>query len=345
MTRWSIFLLLFFTSMVHASELATITATYQKLPLERWFDGSVEPVKQATVSAETKGRVAEIFFDIGDVVPAGSVILTLVSNEQREGLNQAEAKLAEATANFEAENKEFARMSTLYEQKIVSKSDWDRMTARFNVAKAQVSSAQAALKTAKEQLSYTQVRAPYGGIVSARHIELGEAVFSGKALMSGFNPNFMRVYVDLPQAVSVIVRQLKQAKVISETGTVIIPSKMILYPVADPATSTVRARLELPEAEKRIYPGQFVKVAFTVGDVKRLLIPLSSVVYRSEVSGVYVVKDKTPRLRQIRLGNQFADKIEVVAGLQEGEQVALDPIAAGISLHHAQTAEVRHESK
>lgn len=344
MTRWSTVILLFFTTIVQASELATIAAAYQKLPLERWFDGSVEAVKQATVSAETKGRVAEIFFDIGDTVSAGAVILALVSNEQKEALNQAEAKLAEAHANFEADSKEYDRIGALYNQKIVSKSDWDRVTARFNISKAQVSSAQAALKTAKEQLSYTQIRAPYGGTVSARHVELGEAVLPGKALMSGFDPKLMRVHVDLPQAVALIVHDLKKAKVINEGGSEMIPSKIILYPIADPATSTVRARLELPQSGALLYPGQFVKVAFTVGDVKRLLIPVSSVVYRSEVSGVYVVKDNIPRLRQIRLGDRFGDKIEVSAGLQEGELVALDPIAAGIYLHHAQ-AEVKNDSK
>jgi len=337
MTRWIIFLLYFVSCFAQAAELATYAASYEQLPLERWFDGTVEAVNQATVSAETKGRVAQIFFDIGDTVPAGSVILTLVPNEQREALNQAEAKLSEAQANFEAESKEYERMGALYKQNIVSKSDWEKVTARFNVMKAQVISAEASLKTAKEQLSYTEIRAPYGGVVSARHIELGEAVCPRKPLMSGFNPNLMRVYVDLPQKVANSIRKLKKARVISEEGVEIIPSKIVLYPVADPATSTVRARLELPESVASFYPGEFVKVPFTVGDVKRLLIPLSCVVYRSEVSGVYVVKDKIPSLRQIRLGNHFGNKIEVVAGLQEGELVSLDPIAAGINLHHAQS--------
>ncbi|MBS0287074.1 MAG: efflux RND transporter periplasmic adaptor subunit [Proteobacteria bacterium] len=329
---------------LQAAQLVTQTASYEKLPLERCFDGTVEAVKQATVSAETKGRVEQIFFDIGDKVPKGAVILTLVSNEQREAINQAQAKLTEAQANYESDAKEYERMNTLFKENIVSKSDWDKITARFNIAKAQVSAAQAALKTAKEQLSYTEIRAPYGGVVSARHVELGEAVFPGKALMSGFEPSLMRVQVDLPQAVAQKVSTLKMARLIRDDNSVIIPSKIILYPQADPATSTVRARLELPENNGSLYPGEFIKVWFTVGDVQRLLVPSESVVYRSEVSGIYVVKDNTPELRQIRLGNRFGDKIEVLAGLQAGELVAQDPIAAGIELHETKIKKINGKS-
>lgn len=319
--------------IANAAQLVTATVSYEQLPLERWFDGTVEAVKQATVSAETKGRIADIFFDIGDNVPAGTVILRLVSNEQRESLSQSEAKLAEAQASLDVETKEFGRTAELYKRNIVSKSDWDRASARFNIAKAQVSSAQAALKNAREELSYTEIHAPYGGIVSARHVELGEAVQPGTPLMSGFDPKSMRVLVTLPQEVYQKVRIIKKVQIRSEDGRIITPVKITLYPMADPFTSTVKVRLEVPEMETNLYPGEFVYVGFTVGDIKRLLIPSQSVVYRSEVSGVYVIKDNVPILRQIRLGNQFGDKIEVLAGLKEGEIVALDPVAAGIALH------------
>lgn len=327
--------LLIVSKLVNANALSTTTASYQQLPLERWFDGTVEAVKQATVSAQTSGRVSDIFFDVGDTVPAGSVIIRLVSNEQRDALNQAQAKLSQAQSNLEAQTKDFARLDELYKRNVISKSEWDQASARHKIAQAVVTDAQAALKTAKEQLSYTEIRAPYGGVVSARHVELGEAVLPGTALMSGFDPNAMRILTSLPQAVFDKVRTLKKAQIKSDDGTTLIPSKIILYPIADPATSSINVRLELPEETTKLYPGEFVKVGFTVGDIKRLLIPQKSIVYRSEVTGVYVIKNKLPSLRQIRLGNQFEDKIEVLAGLEDGEVIALDPVAAGIVLHEA----------
>lgn len=324
-------------NIAEATELKTSKAIYEKLPLERWFDGTVAAVNQATISAETHGRVQNIFFDVGDIVPAGAVVLTLVSNEQREALSQAEAAVAEEEANLGAATQDFNRINELFAKNAVSKSEKDRAQAAYNVFKAKVASAEAALKTAKEQLSYTEVRAPYGGIVSARHVNVGEAVHPGIALMSGFDLKLMRVHVDLPESVFQQVQKLKKVRLVYNKGLTVIPDKLILYPFADPKTGTVRARLELPEPPYPIYPGEFIKVAFTIGDIQRLLIPANSVVYRSEVSGVYVIENGHPHFRQIRVGNRFGDKIEVLAGLKENEIVADDPVAASIMIHEKPT--------
>lgn len=312
-----------------AQELATVTVEPQIIPLERLFDGHVEAVRQATVSAETKGRIEEVYFDIGDQVSAGTVILTMTSTEQREGLNQAEAALAEAEANLVAVTAEHERIKDLYSRQFASKADFDRVTAQLNAAKARVASATAALKTAREQLSYTEIKAPYSGIVSARHIEPGEAVQPGTLLMSGYDPNAYRVHVDLPQHLAAKVREIGKARVLTESGAGIIPAKLILFPTADETTSTIRARLELPAQADSLYPGQFVKVAFEVGNVERLFVPLTAVVHRSEVTAVYVVVNDKPQLRQIRTGEALGDQVDVLAGLTAGERVALDPIAAG----------------
>lgn len=327
-------LLLTATNLAYSTELATSTASYETLPLERWFDGTVESVKHVTISSETKGRVAEVMFDVGDRVPAGAVVIKLISNEQRDSLNQAEAKLAEARANLEVEKKENARLEELYKRSVISKSEWDRAAAKLSIFKSQVISSEALVKTAQEELTYTEVRSPYGGIVSTRHAERGEAVQPGSSLMSIFDPTAMRVVATLPQTLSEKVQTLKKARIKLDDNTIITPTKIIPYPMATPSTSTVKVRLELYDMPSfTLHPGEFVNVGFTVGTIKRLLIPSKSVVYRSEVTGVYVIKNNIPSLRQIRLGNQFGDKIEVLSGLENGEQVAIDPVAAGIALH------------
>jgi hypothetical protein len=100
-------------------------------------------------------------------------------------------------------------------------------------------------------------------------------------------------------------------------------------------SSNGQASIEQHDNEFR--PGQFVKVLFTVGETRRLLIPLSSVVYRAEVTGVYVLQEGKPVLRQIRPGAIFANQLEVLAGLSAGEIVATDPVAAAIELTSARS--------
>lgn len=330
------------STVAHAADdqiLNSFTTSTQAVPDQHSFYGRIQAVNQATVSAETQGRIEEIRVNIGDKVSAGTSLLTITSTEQRAGLTRAEANLTDAQANLLTDQAEYQRVADLVKKGFASKSDMDRVTARLNSSKARVSSAEAALKTAREQLSYTVIKAPYSGIVSNRHVEVGEAVRPGTMLLSGYDPSAFRVEVDIPQGTAEKVRQFEEAQIMTTpSGTSLAirsikPSQLILYPTVDPATSTVRVRLELPKDTPDLYPGQFVKVLFTTGKTERLLIPASSVVYRSEVAAVYVLQNGQPRLRQIRPGAMYGEQLEVLAGLEPGEPIATDPVAAAESMN------------
>jgi hypothetical protein len=107
-----------------------------------------------------------------------------------------------------------------------------------------------------------------------------------------------------------------------------------VYPYADPTTHDFTVRAELASVPAGFYPGMFAKARFVVGQMTRLLVPASAVVHRSEVTAVYVV-DKQGRVefRAVRVGAPADDTaIEILAGLSVGEQVALDPVKAGVLL-------------
>lgn len=317
-----------------AQELNSITVAKTIMPLQRLLEGSVEAISQATVSAQTSGVVDQVMVDVGDHVPAGSVILTLVGIDQKETLNQAKAGMSEATAQRKAQTQQYERVKALYAKKLLSKASYDSAVASYNSTKARFSSAEATLNRARQQVSYTEIKAVYGGVVSGRHVEVGEAVQPGMALLSGFDPNHLRVYADLPQSIAAIIREKPLVNVLLGSGAMVSPSKISVFPIADAATGTVRMRLELPATENGLYPGKLVKVAVQIGEKARLLVPASSVVYRSEVAGVYVLgapqDNVLPQLRQVRVGSHFTNQVEVLSGLMIGEVIAIDPIAAGI---------------
>ncbi|MGI9304561.1 MAG: efflux RND transporter periplasmic adaptor subunit [Gammaproteobacteria bacterium] len=333
--RWIALAVLVFADMAPAQELRdrpfdTAAAVLEKAPLERLYDGTVEAVNQATVSAQTAGRVAEIFYDIDDYVEAGSPIVRFTDVEQKSALRQAEAGLREALARQKQAGEEFRRASRLYEAGSGSRREYERALAARDAATARVASARSAISMAEQQVVYTLVRAPYAGIVTQRHVEVGESVTVGQPLMSGLSLEALRVTVDLPQHAAARVRENESATVITDRGR-ISPTRITIFPFANPATNTFTVRLELPAGQFALYPGMFVKVAFVVGESQRLLVPTAALARRSEVTGVYVVgEDQEVRLRQIRVGNQFGDRTEVLAGLSEGEQVAVDPVQAGI---------------
>lgn len=308
--------------------LEAVVLEPERTPLERQLDGTIEAVNQGTVAAQTAGRVAAILYDVNDFVPAGAVVVRLRATEQRAGLLQAEAALREATARETEAQTRHQRIADMYERKVVAKAMLDEATATRDAAVARRNAARAALESAREGVSYTEIRAPYAGIVTRRHVEVGETVSPGTPIMSGISLQFLRVVVDVPQSIVEQVRQIRKAA-IYVGGRRIEATKLTLFPEASSPSNTFRARLELPENATDLYPGMFVKVGFVTGEAERLLVPLRALVERGEVTAVYVL-DASGRtsLRQVRPGHRFDDRIEILAGLGAGERVALDPVAA-----------------
>ena len=316
------------STAVHAASLQTYVVAKEESALERAFDGVIEAVNQGTVSAQTSGRVAQVMYDVNDFVPAGAVIVRLRSTEQRANLGQAEAALKEAQAAEIEVQKRYARVLDLLKERVVSQQQADQVAAERDAGVARLSSAKAALAAAHEGVSYTEIRAPYAGIVTKRYIEVGESVAPGTLLMSGLSLQYLRVSVDLPQSVVEQVRNTRKAAIYVNEQRV-EAKKITIFPEASSQSNTFKTRVELPENATDLYPGMLVKVAFVVGTADRLLIPAGSLVERSEITGAYVVDDQgATTLRQIRVGHRFDGRIEVLAGLLPGEKIALDPLAA-----------------
>jgi RND family efflux transporter MFP subunit len=318
----------------NAAELPFDTTAVEAdvMPRERLFDGTVEAVNQATMSAQTSGRIAEVFYDVDDYVQAGDPIVRFTNTEQQAALNQAKAALDEAIARSNQAAEEFRRVSGLFDSGSASKREFDQAVAARDSAAARVSAARSAVQSAEQQLEYTLVRAPYPGIVTERFVEVGEAVAVGQPLISGLSLDTLRVVVDVPQQVAAAVREHEKAYVLTDEGRVEVAG-LTIFPFAHSASNTFRVRLELPSGQFALYPGMFVKVAFVVGEATRVLVPTGALVTRSEVTGVYVVDDEDQlRLRQVRVGAAFDGRTEVLSGLREGERIAADPVRAGIYL-------------
>lgn len=308
--------------------LASATVGAAVVPIERELDGVIEAVEQSTVSAQTSGRVAALPYDVDDFVPAGAVLVRLRSAEQRAGLAAAQAAVSEAAARQTQAQDRYRRIADLYQHKVVPKAQLDEATADLDSALARMRAAQATLDSAREGVAYTEVRAPYPEVIAKRLVQEGETVVPGTPLISGLSLESLRVAVDVPQSIVDQLRRLKRAAVyIGERR--IEATKVTLFPEATSPSNTFRARLDLPRDATDLYPGMFVKAAFVIGEADELLVPVGSVVTRSEVTAVYVLEpDGRPSLRQVRLGNQIGERVEVLAGLVAGDRVVVDPLAA-----------------
>jgi RND family efflux transporter MFP subunit len=315
-------------------ELPTANAQLATVQQERSYDGIVEAERRSTVSAQVSARIEDVPFDVDDYVERGDIIVQFRDRPVAAELKQAEAAEQEARARLAEARANHGRIQQLFQQDRVSKADMDRITADLQSAEARVKAAEGALIAARERFENTVVRAPFSGIVVERHVEIGEMATVGAPLMTGLSLEHLRVAVDVPQSDIGALRADGEAWIDLPQGGSLPAESIRVFPYADPSTHTFRARLRLAEGQHGIYPGMWVKVRFLTGEEQALLVPQTAVVQRSELTAVYVVDDDgTPRLRQVRLGREQADgRVAILAGLDDGELVVTDPVAARVHL-------------
>ncbi len=312
---------------------ASVVVSPEKQTHELLLEGTVEAVKQATMSAQVSGQVVELNFDVNDYVTKGQVLLRIKGEQREAGVALAKAGVDEAKAALAQASSEHARLKQLFDKQMVTSAKMDAAVAAMSAAQARLKAAQAQVSGASETAGDNVVKAPYSGYVLERFVQLGETANIGHPIFSGMSLDELRVMVTLPQSAEPVVRKHMEARVLLADGSSIPGAGVTLFPYADKGTHTVGARIKLPNETKGLFPGMLVKVAFKLGERERLLIPATAMVQRSEVTGIYLMGAQGQvSFRRVLAGRQDdKGRVEVLAGLVPGERIALDPVMAGLA--------------
>jgi RND family efflux transporter MFP subunit len=285
-------------------------------------EATVEAVRQAIVAAQISGRVLDIRVDAGQRVKQGEVLMRIDAREAAGGDAAAQANLVQARASFE-------RTKNLHTQKFVSKAALDQAEAAYKAAQGSASASGATY-------SHATVTAPIAGIIAERLVQVGEMAAPGTPLVTVFDPKGLRVIASIPQSRLAAVKRAGEARVEFPEINLSVPARRIeVLPAVDAKSHTATARLYLPDNIEGIVPGMAARVHFATGQAKKLTVPLAAVVRRGEITAVYILDGKgAGSLRQVRLGELAANgEMDVLAGINSGERVSLDPIKTGIAVH------------
>jgi len=313
------------------ADIKTAAVEMRDVELAYSAEAVIEAVRQSTVAAQVAGRIVELRFDVGDYVKKGEVIVRIDERAATQALEASEAQVRQAEAELRNARAQFERSKQLLAQKFLSQAALDKAESDYKAAQARLTGLLAGAGQAATARSFATIVAPYSGVVSARHVELGEMATPGKPLMTGFDPGTLRVTATVPQTQIGAIQASGKARVeIPSLGKWIEVKRVTIVPSADPRTHTTQVRLDLLPEVRGVYPGIYARAHFIVGREPRLLMPRAAVVQRSEVVAAYVVAgDGSLQLRQIRLGGASDESsIEVLAGLRPGERVALEPLKA-----------------
>jgi RND family efflux transporter MFP subunit len=303
--------------------------------------GTVRAAQTIQVSSQTMGNIVEIHAHEGDRVQSGQVLATTDDAQPRSAAEQAKAALAVAKNEATAADSDLGlaqttlqRYQQLYDKKSVSPQEFDEIKARYqsaearrDMARAGETQAGAALNQAQTSLSYTQIRAPFAGVVTEKMADAGTLASPGMPIFTLEDTRSFRLEVTVDESDIHFVHVGQIAPVnIDGLGNIQLSGKIVqIVPAADAASHSFLVKVELP-AETRLRSGLFGRAHFPRGERSSLFIPRASLVERGQLQGVYVLDaNQIAGLRYVTLGRSTGEQVEVLSGLQAGDKFVAAP--------------------
>jgi len=313
-----------------AERLATYPVSAQSEGASFAATGTVEAVRQGTLASQVSGRIIEVRVRNGDEVEAGQPLIQIEVGDSADTVAASVAAASGAAARLVSARADFDRAQRLQAQEYLSVAALQRAQAALRSAEAEAQATEAQAKAARTHAAWHSVVAPYAGRVTDLWVSAGDLATPGKPLLGLYNPTALRVIAQVPESIAPRVQANKPAQLLVGESAPVSIATWRLIPAVDPVTHSVEVRAELPIGSG-LEPGQFVNLLLPLrGASPEIRIPLSAVLRRSELVGVYVIDSQgEAHLRQVRLGPVMGDAVTVLSGLQSGEHVALDPVSAG----------------
>lgn len=348
--HWALFILIFAVSIFittgctkHSENLEhplisdVQIETVSKKPVESFYTTSatVKAKTNSVVASMLTGKVTSIAVQEGDYVEKGQLLLTIDARDLSQkasgasaGIRAAQMAASSAAQNAQMADRTYQRYKNLYDEKVITKQEFDQYTTQKNVAaleyqraQAGVQQAQAGLGEVKVFQSYARVTAPVSGIVTQRTIDLGSTAIQGQPILtieaedkgglkSEIVANIDESYLDKVkegEEVSLEVNGKTYKRKIT---------KVVKY--IDPTTRTFKAKVDITG----LTGGQFAKINIPVSKKDAITVPKSAIAQKGELTGVYTVDaDNVVSYRIVRTGKEYGDRVEILSGLSDGDKI------------------------
>lgn len=288
--------------------------------------GTFVPFDETTVSAEGAGPVVAIRVDEGDRVARGQVLVVQDTTKAALAVEQAEALLAQARANYARAKADLDRKRQLFEERTIPQNQFDSFKAQHDAAAAAVGAAQSALALARRQLQELTVVAPYAGVIKERKVAIGTYARPGDALVVLMRVDPLKLQFELPEKYAARIRSGLdvQAAVAALPGRVFTGTVRTVSPALAVQSRAVKVEATVPNGRYDLKPGFFAAVRVPLASLAgSVAIPHSALVRREGVEHVFVVRGDRVELVRVETGAETADLVEVVSGLTEADAVVV----------------------
>lgn len=324
-----------------ATSVETITVGREDISRQIRSFGNIKAEDIVEVTPQVSNRITQIYADLGDTVNQGERLAKIYDVPFSDQYQQALATLEQSRAAFQRDSAQFERQKQLRERDLISATEFDNAQATFQNSKAQLQSSTANLTQSKENLDNTVIRSPVYGVVLNRNVAQGDLATTGQAAyeianLTGYET---RVYLPLEEWKAVDVGQEVSFRVSSQSSSSAKGRVSRISPRLDPVTGLGEVVITLTETGSSIYQGVLVESIINVEtneqsvvvprsalveNVQTLIEPESNTIQLSRTYSAFVVQDDTIAIkRDLELGIEQGDKIEIVAGLRAGDQIVV----------------------
>jgi RND family efflux transporter MFP subunit len=297
----------------------------------------VKPFLDAPIYSRSSGYLTNWFFDIGAQVKQGDLLAEIDAPDLRQELVRSRAELVQAQAALALSKITADRWAELIKTASVSEQEAAEKKADFELKTANVAAAQATVRRLEELQSFSHVRAPFSGTITARGTDIGQLITSanGKELFHLTQTATLRVFVHVPQMAARAIASGEMAELtVPELPGRVFPAKVVRTSGAMSADSrTLLVELAVDNSKNEILAGTFAQVKFPdVTSDPVLTVPSNTLLFRSEGTQVGVVKpDGTVEVHSVVLGRDFGPTVEIVSGISSSDRVILNPADSLVS--------------
>ena len=314
--------------------------------------GNIQAFVETPIYARTNGYLKKWYVDIGGRVKAGDLLASIDTPEVDQQLNQAQAAQLQAEANLDLARTTADRWHLLLKSDGVSQQEVDQNDAALKARQADLNAAMANVQRLKDEQSFQTVTAPFNGIITARSIDTGSLISNGtsQSLFRLAQIDVLRVYINVPESYSQDIRPGLQAdlRVAESPGKVFKGQVVRSAGAIDPVSKTLLTEVDVSNPKGDLLPGAYAQVLFHLKtSTPPLTIPSNTLIFRTSSTQVAVAENGVARLRNVTLGRDLGNILEIISGLVPGDSVILNPpdsLADGAAVSVQQTEETPEPS-
>jgi len=296
--------------------------------------GNVQPFITSPIYSRTNGYLKKWYFDIGAHVKKGQLLALIETPEVDQQLQQARSNLLTAQANLELASVTKNRYLGLLKSNAVSQQDADNAVGTYNANKSIVEADNAAVEQYSALVSFEKIYAPFDGVITARNTDIGDLINSGSGtgvktdLFHIAQPGKLRVYVNVPEEYSQGIKTGMTADLtLAEFPGRKFQGQLVRTAEAiEMTTRTLLVEIDVDNPSGTLLTGSYAEVHLAVPTrASTFLLPVNTLIFRSEGLHVATVKDGKVVLIAVTPGHDFGNQIEIIAGLKPDDQVIINP--------------------